>query len=210
MNIFLNNSEVEKSKQILGLVTVQSLEMNLVTNRFLKGNTFKPERIEAKNNLLLHLMQKNGLISPPKISIENACPHCDGIGFEVKFHIKESNCEVCNGTGWKIGQCRTCNGTGLFGDNPCPTCFNPRTKKGRGTYLYKKTTNQDGTVKYPGKKCLSCNGKGKTKKLLFINNSNIKEIIPCKKCGETGISKHIGTRVLDSFTAQKLKSKLRK
>jgi len=196
---------LESSKQVLN---IKSKEVNVlkVMSYFLKGDITDQKRVESKNNILVHLF-KNLEVAPP-IPVRHTCTNCEGRGFNpVFFDVVEERCEACKGTGWKIAPCTRCNGTGLIGDVPCYTCLDRRTGKGRGTYLYKKTD------KHSGKKCLICGpgtlpgepGRGKVKKLIQ-RDSNIKEVIICKQCDGTGINEKIGTPVLNTLIAEKLKN----
>jgi hypothetical protein len=185
----------QSSKQVLQIQSKP--EVNKVISSFLKGNITDPKRIESKNNILIHLFKD--LNEAPEVPIHHSCKSCQGRGFNlIYFEIEEIKCPSCKGTGWKISDCTRCNGTGFIGNTPCYTCLDRKTGQGRGTYIYKKTE------KHEGKKCLSCGGIGRTKKLIQ-RESKIKKVIPCTKCDGTGINDKIGTPVVNSELAEKLK-----
>jgi len=190
--LLLENGSVEESKKVLGLKTAKNLNIDTLINRFLRG-TIQSTRVDAKNIILIDLIHKGSYANPPKLNLPNMCPHCDGRGFNIKFQFEEIKCPLCI-NGWKVSQCRTCLGTGRLNGVPCFTCYDWKTKESRGTYLYKKTKN------YPGKKCLNCNGTGKSQQISSQNK--ISAIDFCEKCNKSGLingNKKVSTKELDNL-----------
>lgn len=210
---FVQQTDLVKAFEYFDLKD-KKFDVPKIINRFLKGNVNDEERIGFKNNLLIHLMESKRLSWDLTIPVKNHCTHCGGRGFDViLFAIEKEKCHLriskdsqgktiysgCNGTGWKIGECRTCSGTGIFQENLCPTCWDKVTSKSRGTYLYKKTNF------FEGKKCLICNGTGEVNKLVQ-RMTDIQDARICKKCNGSGILTEIGTSVISSAIADKLKN----
>lgn len=154
-----------------------------------------------------------------EINSDKSCKYCHGRGFDIiLFKTELIKCKLsiiykngkaiyegCNGTGYKITNCWTCNGTGKFGENPCPTCINPKTGIGYGTFVNWPSSDP----KRPGIKCFKCGGTGKIKKLIQ-RETEIKDAPKCKKCNGTGVNTNIGSPVIPSETAKILMSILSK
>ena len=193
---FISTESLTKSLKELSIKDdLEKISIERVMNRYLKGNSSDRERIESKNNILVHLIDVKKMTKAPEIHIRNQCKSCNGRGFNLEFFtVEEVKCVKCNGTGWKISLCKKCDATGRIGEIDCFKC------KGRGTYLYKKTE------KYEGIKCLVCMGKGKIKKIVQ-RDTEIKSVSECKKCDGTGIQK-LGTSVISGELGKKLKQNL--
>ena len=152
-----------------------------LVSQFLNGNTNNAERISAKNNLLIHMIESTQNKNP-QIFVKHICKKCNGLGFDVGiFTTINVKCPDCKGTGWFTTECRTCKGTGKIGEVPCYTC------KGSGIYVYRETFN------FPGKKCLRCNGEGMVKVLA----QKIEDIKICPSCEGTGIFKTAENPVIE-------------
>lgn len=200
--MYLKEEDIKSAESFFNLKT--KYDIKKIINRFVKGDIHNPERILAKNNLLIHLIETYNLPFKIDVSIRQQCKVCSGRGFDiVPFVTEMTKCvlrvykdpsgkniyEGCNGTGFQIDQCSRCEGTGKIGENPCPTCWDKLRKISRGTYLYKKTKN------FPGKKCLICQGTGQVKKAVK-RKTEISELHICKKCNGSGINDNIGTPLI--------------
>jgi len=215
--MFISEAVVEKSLEYFGLIG-KGIHVRKVISIFEKGDICNPERIELKNNLLVHLIESKNLVTNFVVEIKNPCKYCEGRGFDIQLYKTEYvTCKLkvtiqdgktiytgCNGTGHKISECKTCRGTGKFGENPCPTCFDPKTKNGRGTFVHWKTSKPNSEIK-----CLTCMGEGKVKKI-SKRDTQIKQVNICQKCSGSGINNHLGSPVINQTTAEILKSLLPK
>lgn len=211
--MFITKEVVQSSLQELGL----SLNVNIdkTIQKFKKGDINNSVRIMSKNNILLFLMESQKIPFSFNIDVKNKCECCGGRGFNVflyetifvkcKLEIINQNGKTiyygCNGTGKKISKCLKCNGTAKIGETPCPTCFDPKTKQSRGTFIHWKTKDSN----LENAKCLKCLGTGQIKKLV-PRETNIKNVEICGKCHGSGINTNIGTPVIPSDTAKILQS----
>jgi DnaJ-class molecular chaperone len=170
----LTDSNLELGWKVLGgEEEFKKVSPTKLVSQFLNGGDINTERISAKNQLLIHMIQTNQNKNL-QIFLKNVCKKCNGIGFDISiFTTINVKCPDCKGTGWLVTECRTCKGTGKIGEIPCYTC------KGTGIYIYKETIN------YPGKKCLRCNGEGMIKMLV----QKIEDIKICPNCKGTGVFK---------------------
>ena len=197
MHGYVSGELVDQSLQILCITKDSCLiDDHLIIDRFLKGDIHDKKRIEAKNFLLINHFDKPDVVSLPPIKIYNQCPECLGRGFHANLlEIKEEKCTFCI-DGWHLGPCRRCKGTGNVDGKPCGTCYDYKEKKGRRTYLYKRTYNHDGSIHYPGILCKVCKGTEKIKKLVLNKNTRIESVSYCESCDAIGIIQKIGTTVL--------------
>jgi len=214
--MFIAQDVVNRSLEELGLLNTKNVNIYKTVLKFSKGDINNSERIIAKNNILLFLMESQKISYALNIDVlQNKCKCCEGRGFNVftfdsilvkcKLEIvQHTNGKVsyygCNGTGHKITKCLKCNGTGKIGENPCATCFDPKTKQSMGTFIHWKPRNPDCKEDVM---CLKCLGSGRIKKLIQ-RESEIKKVDNCLKCNGSGIDNNIGTPVLSATTAKLL------
>jgi len=220
--MFIEENLVKVSLENLNLTKVRKLDISKIMSRFIKGDISDQTRIQCKNNLLVHLFESQNL--PVDFSVEGKyhCNACNGRGFDIiLFETEYVDCPLiiitkngktsyigCGGTGWKVDECSKCHGTGMIGNNPCPTCINKKTGIASGIYHFHPTKDRKDRKGYSGKKCLICRGSGKIKKIVQ-RESIIKELLICKKCSGSGISKEIGTAVINKNLGELLKSKVK-
>jgi hypothetical protein len=220
--MFVTEELVKVSLENLNLSKVRKLDISKVMSRFVKGDISDQNRIQCKNNLLVHLFESQNLPADFVVEGKYQCKACNGRGFDMAlFETEYVDCPLiiitkngkttysgCNGTGWKISECSKCHGKGLIGNVPCPTCINKKTGIASGIYCFHPTKDRKERKGYSGKKCLVCGGSGKIKKIVQ-RESIIKDISPCKKCSGSGISKEIGTVVINKNLGELIKSKVK-
>ena len=215
--MFITQDVVQRSLEELGLLNTKNVNIQKTVLRFSKGDITNSERVSAKNNILLFLMESQKISYNHEIDfLSNKCKCCGGRGFHVFIFesilvkckleiIQHPNGKVtyygCNGTGKKITKCLKCNGTTKIGETPCPTCFDPKTKESKGTFIHWKPRNSE---RPEDVKCLKCLGTGKIKKLVQ-RETEIQNVDKCLKCNGSGIDNNIGTPVLTMSTAELLK-----
>jgi len=220
--MFIASELVKSSLENLNLSKVRKLDIGKIMSRFIKGDITDQTRIQCKNNLLIHLFESQNLPADFLVEGKYQCKACNGRGFDmILFETEYVDCPLiiltdkhgkttyagCNGTGWKMSRCLTCKGTGKIGEIPCPTCINKKTGRTTGIYHFHPTKDRKDRKGYSGKKCLICGGSGKIKKIVQ-RESIIKEVVPCKKCSGSGISKEIGTAVINKNLGELIKSKV--